>query len=359
MPFLRHATTDAKNVLVGLGSSAKQAKRVMVGTGSSAVEVWPGVYDIAMDFNFPNIDELKWAPITGFDSRTSSSSELAPAFIFNDMLVAGDNSDPTYYTRLVDQEIDQLPLKFVVTLGDVLNTVARPSYVILSANLIMTHMIIAEFGSDGFRVFSIVNGVTEPSTPYRYTQTYSPGDRLEITLTADKVSVGKVGGSVTAFLNAPMVTSVRSGPGRMYFGFGVYSTSGQWSTRIQRIQITGKTTQKRVLVASEHLAKITIPANTWTEVARSTIPTGGIAPAYLVGASWPQASSNQDRFFRLKVNGSVRGTTPDEGSSLSLNGLTFSDNSVVTIEAFAETTNSSYRKISGGVLQIGDPALPT
>lgn len=359
MPFLRHATTDAKNVLVGLGSSAPQAKRVMVGTGSSAVEVWPGVYDINMDFTFANQDQLKWAPVTGFDSRTSSSSLLAPGFVFNDMFVAGDNSAATYYTRLVDQEVDILPLTFVVTIGDTLNTVARPSYVVLAANVTMTHMLIAEFGSDGVRVFALVNGAMTPTTPFRYTQTFSAGDQLEIILSADRVAVSKVGGSATSYVSSVMINAVRTGPGRLYFGFGVYSTQGLWSTRIKRIQITGKTLQKRVLIASEALAKITVPANTWVEVARSTIPTGGTAPAYLVGASWPQPSSNQDRFFRLKVNGSVRGTTPDEGTSLSLNGLTFSDNSVVTIEAFAETTNASFRKVSGGVLQIGDPALPT
>lgn len=331
----------------------------MVGTGSSAVEVWPGVYDVNMDFGFATIDNLKWAPITGFDSRTSSSSPLAPGFVFNDMFVAGDNSAATYYTRLVDQEIDQFPLTFTVTLGDVLNDVSRPAWVVLAANLTLTHMLIAEFGSDGFRVFALVNGLTTPSVPYRYSQTYTAGDQLIIELRSDRVSVGKIGGSQTGFVSQTMIDAVRSGPGRMYFGFGIYSTDGRWGSRIQRIQISGKTTKKRVLAASEALAKITIPSNTWTEVARSVIPTGGVAPAFLIGASWPQASSNEARYFRLKVDGSVRGTTPDEGTSLSLNGLTFSDNSVVTIEAFAETSNSGYRKISGGVLQIGDPALPT
>lgn len=359
MPFLRHATTDAKNVLVGLGSSAAQAKRVMVGTGSSAVEVWPGVYDINMDFTFANQDQLKWAPVTGFDARTNSSSSLAPGFVFNDMFVAGDNADPTYYTRLVDQEIDILPLKFVVTLGDVLNDITRPSWVVLAANLTLTHMLIAEFANNGFRIFSIANGVMSPSNGYSYNQTYAPGDQLEISLLSDRVNVGKIGGSSTGFVSPTMINAVRSGPGRMYFGFGVYSTSGRWSSRIQRIQITGKTTMKRVLVASEALAKITVPANTWTEVARSTIPTGGTAPVNLIGASWPQATSTQDRFFRVKVDGFHMGTTADEGGSLSFPGLTLFDNSIVTVEAFAETTNSGYRKVSGGVLQIGDPTLPT
>ena len=331
----------------------------MVGTGSSAVEVWPGVYDVNMDFGFATIDNLKWAPITGFDSRTSSSSPLAPGFVFNDMFVAGDNSAATYYTRLVDQEIDQLPLTFTVTLGDVLNDVTRPAWVVLAANLTLTHMLIAEFGSDGFRVFALVNGSTTPSTPYRYLQTYEANDQLIIELRSDRVSVGKIGGSQTGFVSQTMIDAVRSGPGRMYFGFGIYSTDGRWGSRIQRIQIEGKTTQKRVLAASEALAKITIPSNTWTEVARSVVPTGGNPPVFLIGATWTEASSNLDRLFRLKVDGFHMGTTADEGSSLSFSGLTLFDNSVVTIEAIAETSNASYRKISGGVLQIGDPALPT
>lgn len=359
MPFLRHATSDAKNVLVGRGSSAVQAKRVLVGNGSSAVEVWPGVYDVNMDFTFANQDELKWAPVTGFDSRTSSESPLAPAFVFNDMLVAGNNPDPTYYTRLVDQEIDILPLRFVVTLGDALNTLSRPSYVVLAANLTMTHMLIAEFGSDGFRVFSLTYGTMYPSSGYKYDKTYAAGDQLEIILSADRVQVGKVGGPATIFMSGTMVTNVRSGPGRMYFGFGLYSTSGQWSTRLQRVQIIGKTTQKRVLVASEALANITISSKTWTEVARSTIPTGGVTQISLIGASWDQASSNGDRLFRIKVDGVIIATTADEGSSLTVSNRTLVDNSVVTVEAYAETTNSAYREITDGVLQIGDPSLPT
>lgn len=340
-------------------SRGVEVSRVMAGNGSSAVEVWPGVYDVNMDFTFVNQDQLKWAPVTGFDSRTSASSLLAPGFVFNGMFVAGDNAADTYYTRLVDQEIDQLPLTFTVTLGDVLNDVSRPAWVVLSANLTLTHMLIAEFGRDGFRVFALVNGSTTPSTPYRYNQTYAAGDRLIIELRSDRVSVGKIGGSQTSFVNSPMIDSVRSGPGRMYFGFGIYSTSGLWGSRIRRIQITGKTTKRRVLVASEALAKITIPEKSWTEVARSTIPTGGVTQISLIGASWPQASSNLDRFFRIKVDGVVIGTTVDEGGSLALTGRTLSDNSVVTVEAFAETSNTSHRKVSGGVLQIGDPSLPT
>lgn len=333
------------------------AKRVMVGTGQTAVEAWPGTYDISMDFNFPTQDQLKWAPITGFDSRTSSSSKLVPGFVFNDMFVAGDNSYATYNTRLVDHEADLLPLKFIVTLGDGLNTVARPSYVILAANPSLTHMLVAEFGSDGFRVFSLVNGSMYPGTPYRYNQTYSSGDQLIIELSSDRVSVGKVGGSQTGYVSPTMIEQVRTGAGRMFFGFGVYSTSGQWSTRIQRIEITGKTTQKRVLAASEALARITVPQNTWVDVAYSTIPTGGTAPIRLTGAKWGQASSSGDRKFRIVVDGLIKATTADEGGGLTLSSTYLTTNSVVKVQAFADTSNASYREVSGGVLQIGDSAL--
>lgn len=333
------------------------AKRVMVGTGLTAVEAWPGTYDILMDFDFPTQDQLKWAPITGFDSRTNSNSQLTPGFVFNDMFVAGDNSSTTYNTRLVDHEADLLPLKFIVTLGDGLSTVARPSYVILAANLLMTHMLVAEFGSDGFRVFSLVNGALYPGTPYRYSQTYSTGDQLIIELQSDRVNVGKIGGSQTGYVSPTMIEMVRTGAGRMFFGFGVYSASGQWSSRIQRIEITGKTTQQRVLAASEALARITVPSNSWTEVARSTVPTGGTTTIKLIGAKWPQASSSNDRKFRIKVDGVIKATTVDEGGSLTLSSVPLLTNSAVTVEALAETTNSGYREVSGGVLQIGDPAL--
>lgn len=340
-------------------SRGVEVSRVMVGTGGSAVEVWPGIYDVSMDFNFPNQDELKWAPVTGFDPRTSASSAMAPAFVFNNMLVAGNNDVASYNVRLINHQIDQLPIEFIVTLGDVLNTLTYPSSIILASNIIFSRMIVAEFGSDGFRVFTLYDGSMSPESGYRYSQTYSPGDQLLVRLEADRVIVGKLNGSQTGFVFPADLATIRSGDGRYYVGFGMFSTASRWSSRIERIQLKAKTTYKTVLVASEALAKITIPSNSWTEVARSTIPMGGVTQISLIGASWPQASSNDDRLFRIKVNGVVIGTTTDEGGSLALTGRTLSENSVVTVEAFAATSNSSYRKVSGGILQIGDPSLPT
>lgn len=359
MPFLRHATTDAKNVMVGLGSSATQTKRVMVGTGSSAVEVWPGIEDVEYNFNFPNQDELKWAPISGFDGRTSSNSQMAPGFVFNDMFVAGDNSDPTYHIRLVDRQVDVSTITFEVVLGDVVNTRERPSTIVLASNIIFTRMLIVEFGSNGAAIRTVIDGVG--GTPDVNNFALSAGDTFTLTWQRDfgnrfftrrnNVSTGSVSlAASTDFINSN---------GRMYPGFGLYSTSNTWSTRIQSVKITGKSSYKTILAASEFLANVTIPQGVWTKVAESKIHTGGTTTVKLYGAVWSQSSSSDDRFFRLKVDGLHMGTTPDEGSSLTFNNMTLFANSVVTIEAFSATSNSSYRKVSGGVLQIGNPSLPT
>lgn len=359
MPFLRHATSDAKNVLVGAGSSAAQAKRVMVGTGSSAVEVWPGVEDVQYNFNFPNQDELKWAPITGFDGRTSSDSQMAPGFVFSDMFVAGDNSVPSYHVRLVDRQIDVDTIRFDVVIGDTLNTKERPSFLVLASNIIFTRMLILEFGSNGVALRTVIDGVA--GTPSVNNITLSAGDTLGLTWQRQfgnrffTYRNNSAAGSVSLAASTDFINS----NGRMYPGFGLYSTASQWSTRIQSVKITGKSSYKTVLAASEFLARVSIPNGVWTKVAETKIHTGGTTNIYLVGASWPQSSSTGNRFFRILVDGIQIGVTPDEGGNLSLANINLSQNSVVTVWAIAETSTASHRKVSGGVLQIGDPSLPT
>lgn len=356
MPFLRHATSDAKHVYVGSGSSAPLAKRVMVGTGTSAVEVWPGIYPLSMDFNFPDQEELKWAPVVGFDSRTATSSNYTPSFIFNDMLVAGDNPNPSYHVRLVNHQVDVLPLEFIVTLGDIVAPNGGNSSVILSSNITMTKMIVAEFHSGGFRVYTLREGVMYPTTPHSYSVTLSAGDQVRIRLEADRVFVQKVGGSGTAFVFPTHLDAVRTGDGFMYFGFGLYSTNGLWSSRIQRIQINGQTTYKPVFVASDRLRKVTPARDVWAEVARSQLPMEGSAPLYLTNAAW-QNTSSSGRFFRVLRNGTEIGRTASNGTSLSLGAQSYLANDIITVEAMSSSSTTNQRAVAGGYLQIGDPSL--
>lgn len=359
MPFLRHATTDAKNVLVGRGTSATQAKRVMVGTGSSAVEVWPGIEDVEYIFNFPNQDELKWAPITGFDGRTASNSKMAPGFIFNDMFVAGDNPAPSYHVRLVDRQVNLNTLRFDVVLGDAVSSREHPSFMILASNINFTQMLIAEFGSEGVALRTVINGVA--GTPSVKDIALSSGDTLGISWSrpsGDRVYTYRNGASTGSFVFSAATDFVNAN-GRMYPGFGLYSTQGKWSTRLQSVKIKGKSSYRTVLAASEFLARVSVPNAVWTKVAESKIHTGGTTNVYLVGASWAQASSLGDRFFRILVNGTQIGITPDEGGNLSLSNVNLPPESVVTVWAIANTTTATHRVVSGGVLRIGDPTLLT
>lgn len=359
MPFLRHATTDAKNVLVGRGSSAAQAKRVMVGTGSSAVEVWPSVEDVQYIFNFPNQDELKRAPITGFDGRTASNSKMAPGFIYNDMFVAGDNPATSYHVRLVDRQVNLGTLKFDVVLGDAVSSKEHPSFVVLASNIDFTQMLIAEFGSEGVALRTVINGVA--GTPSVRDFTLAQGDTLGISWTRpsdDRAYMSRNGSSAGSVV-VPAATDFVNSNGRMYPGFGVYSTNGKWSTRLQSVKITGKSSYRTVLAASEFLARVSVPNAVWTKVAESKIHTGGTTNVYLVGASWSQSSSVGDRFFRILVNGTQIGITPDEGGNLSLSNVNLPPESVVTVWAIAHTTTATHRVVSGGVLRIGDPTLLT
>lgn len=333
------------------------AKRVMVGTGQTAVEAWPGVENVQYNFNFSIQDELKWAPITGFDGRTSSDAEMAPGFVYNDMYVAGNNTDPAYHIRLVDRQVDVDTIEFDIVLGDSITTKERPSILVLASNITFTRMLIVEFGSNGVALRTVINGVA--GTPSVRDMALAKGDTLGITWQrqfGNRFFTYR-NNSATGSLSLSESTDFINSNGRMYPGFGVYSNHSQWSTRFQSLQIKGKSSYKPVLAASEFLARRTIPRGEWTNVAESRIHTGGTTNIYLVGASWAQASSNENRFFRILVNGIQIGVTPDEGGNLSLSNINLPENSVVTVWAFAETSTSSYRKVSGGILQIGAPNL--
>lgn len=358
MPFLRHATTDAKNVIVGQGSSAVQAKRVMVGNGSSAVEVWPGIEDVQYNFNFQSNDELKWAPINGFDARTSVSASRAPAFTYNDMLVAGDTTAMMYNTRLLDRQIDGEVLEFSVVLGDVLNDYAIPAYVVLASNLDMSKMIIVEFGRNGSRLLKLTGNTT--SSTQTTSWTCSPGDTIRITWNGVTVTVHKViAGNPTKVAGYSFGTTskeFRGVNGMQFVGFGLASTSATWGSRLQSVRIEGQTTYKRMTIAASRIGHMLIPNNDWTDVGSCVLHTGGTVDIMFGDGAWVIASSSATRQFRLVVNGVVRGTTSDEGGFLSLTSTTIPDNSLIKIEARSTTSNSDHRWVKEGLLQVYKPS---
>lgn len=358
MPFLRHATTDAKNVLVGRGTSATQAKRVMVGTGSSAIEVWPGVEDVSYLFNFPDNDELKWAPINGFDLRTSASASRAPNWCYNGMLVAGDTTAIMYNTRLIDRQIDGNDLEFNVVLGDILNTLSMPSYVVLGSNISLTQMLILEFGSDGCRLVKLTNETV--AFNQSYTMSFSSGDTINVRWTGTILKVNRIRNGtwslVTSRVLDPHASEFRGVNGKQFIGFGIASTSSSWGSRIEQIGISGQSTYKRMTIAATQTGHMLIPRNAWTDVGSCVIHTGATINIEFTQGAWVIASSSANRQFRVVVNGTVRGTTTDEGSYLSVSNLTVPNNTLIKIEALSDSSNSDHRWVKDGRLNAFIPS---
>lgn len=358
MPFLQHASTDAKNVVVGLGSSAAQAKRVMVGTGSSAVEAWPGVEDVSYLFNFSDNDELKRAPINGFDLRTSTSASRAPNWCFNGMLVASDTAAIMYNTRLVDRQIDGNDLEFNVVFGDVLNTVSLPSYVVLGSNISLTQMLILEFGSDSCRLVKLTGATVAYSQTY--TTTFSSGDTINVKWIGSILKVNRIRNGTWSLVTSrdiePHASEFRGVNGKQFVGFGISSNSGAWGSRLQQVSISGQSTYKRMTIAATRTGHMLIPNNVWTDVGSCVVHTGAKVDITFGGGAWVVASSSATRLFRLVVNGVVRSTTSDEGGSLSLSNYTIPDNSIIKIEALSATGTTDHRWVKDGVLQVFIPS---
>ena len=335
-------------------SSGVDATRVMLGTGSDAVEVWPGYRDVSYMFNFPNNDELKWAPLNGFDGRTSVSASRAPSFTYNDMFVAGDTTAMMYNTRLLDRQLDGDVLEFTVVLGDVLNDYAIPAYVVLASNINMTRMLIVEFGRNGSRLLKLTGNTT--SNTQTTSWTCSPGDTIRITWNGVTVTVHKViAGNPTQVAGYSFGTTskeFRGVNGMQFVGFGLASTSGAWGSRLQSVRITGRTKYDRMTIASSRIGHMLIPNNVWTDVGSCVVHTGATVSIMFTDGAWVIANSSATRQFRLVVDGVVRGTTTDEGGYLSIPSLTIPNNSLVKIEARSVTSTSDHRWVKEGLIQV-------
>lgn len=354
VPFLKVADSNAKFVNVGLGSSAIGARRVMLGTGTEAIEVWPGYKDVSMDFNFNSQDELKWAPITGFDNRTAAASTRTPGFTFSGMFVAGDNPAPSFHYRLVNHRFDGAVLDMTVTMGDIMNIAAKPSTLILAANAAGTEFIMADFGSTGVLVYSQV-GTTRTYLGGSTSTSFAAGDRLRVLWQGASIEFFK-NESTTRFQLVTLNTTVQNqfkDKSRRLVGFGLHSDSGLWSTRIQRVFIAGKSSETPFVGASEALAQKEIGRDVWTNLCTSVVPHGGFTNVSLIGGSWAGTNTN-NRLFRILKNGTELSRTTNNAGSLSLNS-TLVANDVIAVEGYV--AGGTARTVNGGVLRIGDPSI--
>lgn len=190
---------------------------------------------INVPFN-SNADIDNFFPIRGFDARTASNSPRNPAFTFNGMLVAGDNSVNTYWQALHDGEIVSELTDWVLTTGDVMNTVARPTEIILSSDANFQNQLLLQIGSGNLNLVSRTTGaVTSLRTLSR---TIGTNSNIRVTRNGLNYTVYHNGTSVYTWsgTSANAAAWFRT-PGRAYSGVTMYSTSGQWSSRVAHFSI--------------------------------------------------------------------------------------------------------------------------
>lgn len=295
------------------------------------------------DFGFQDIPNLWWAPVSGYDYRTHASAERAPAWTFNGMLVAPDNSQPAYLGHLLNRQCDG-DLEFLITFGDAMNTLSYPTSLIVKSKFDQSQKVEVAFGTNGIRV----NRVNASTTNQLWSSAFTPSawGQVRVVLSGTFLEIYN-GGTRLGLLNMvgyiPDFLSQDWG----YFGFGVMSTSGQWSSRIDRIQISGTSSYREEPAGRASTRRITLARNVWTEVAAIHVNTPMTAKAIQGFTSWPNISGVQ---VRIKVGGQVRITSSGDFTSLSNVGI--GAYQWVALEAYTSNSTASNRRTSDGLLSI-------
>lgn len=345
----RRTTLVAGDVIEVVASTTTPPAELTVSYGVVLIPIQSFSYD----FEFQDIVNVWWAPLSAFDRRTHTSSQRRSAWAFNNMLVMGDNSHPSYEGRLLNREIDQDGCEWTITFGDVMHTRANPTSLIVASTIDQGDKIVIDFGSDGAEAYRL-NGTAKTSLGTR-NRTLSSWHVVKVVLDSDQITMYHNGNLWAYFDVSSVIGNFRGVSGKNYTGWGMYSTAGNWSSRVGRIQITGSTSYDEVLNARSDLWRHQIPRNTWTRVGEMHYNfTHPNAVVRLTGAGWAQASSNGDRMFRILKGNTVLGTTPDEGGTLT----TITDipaNTWLFVEAYADTSNSGYRNVTAGYFHV-DPA---
>ena len=225
-------------VLSGTPSTITSGTMTVVANGANgqtAEMTYPwsvvaGLLSIFVPFN-SNSDIDFYFPTRGFDSRTASNSPRNAGWTFSGMLVAGDNSQPTYWQILHGEEANSENAEWVVTIGNAMNTVARPTEIILSSTANFQYQLLLQIGSGNLNLVSRTTGAT---TALR-TQARTIANGASIKVKRNGLSYTVYDGTVAVYTYTGTTSNAAAWfrtPGRAYTGLTMYSTSGQWSSRV-------------------------------------------------------------------------------------------------------------------------------
>lgn len=317
----------------------KALSRVYRGTSL----VWQGMKSFSYDFEFQDLPNIWWAPISGFDSRTHASAPQTPAYVYNDMLVAPDSSHPAYLNHLLNRQVSG-DVEWIVTLGDALHTRDYPSSITIASTRDSYWKIAVDIGSNGVEAYTL-QGSNKTSLGSR-NRTLSAGDEVRIVRTGNQLTFYHNGALWAHIYDIPIAYV----DGYLYTGFGVMSTAGQWSSRIDRIRIIGESEYDEQLLGRANYRRLRVARNVWTEISAVHVNTPGTYRIQAMGV-WGTSSSST-RQFRVKVNGQIVHTGSSGSTYLTVPSAEVGYFQWVTVEALSAASNTAQRDVTGGTLEL-------
>lgn len=230
-------------VLSGTPSQMTSGAMTITATGSGVTDTstfsWSVVtpyISIFVPFN-SNADIDNFLPILGFDARTASNSPRNPAFTFSGMLAAGDNNVATYWQGLHGEQVKSETASWSMTMGNAMNTIARPTEIILSSDANRQYQLLVQIGSASVSVVSRTTGaITTLRSPF--SRTIGNGSTVSVTRSGLSITVYHNGAPLFTYTGTTSnAASWFRTDGRGYSGITMYSTSGQWSSRVADFSI--------------------------------------------------------------------------------------------------------------------------
>lgn len=327
-----------------------KARMMIAGTGSDVVEVWPYPNYQVVDLLFGIPQDLGAVPIGVFDGRTHVDSQKYTVNSSGGNLTTLVNNVDTYHTRLVNRKFNGHHMTMEFSVGNPVESLARPSAIILASSLDGQRTVGVAVGNNGVRLYHL-NG-----TSFLF-------DKIAALAIAPfaVIKVVRIDDNVQVFVNGTQVLNETSQffdswnranlTDFWYPGFSVYAGAGSvTSTSLKPIAIRGTTDQPELLLSTEQLrCNVELPRNTWVEVARGYVAKGGLCKFTLDSVRFKNDTAFSTREFYMKLNNVDKASvTNQNGGSVTVNNITVPDNSIITVTAYSGASNAQDRFVQRG-----------